>query len=411
MRKAAWISILFVQVLGISAFAQLDPASVTAKKLLERISSTKVPADHALIAPMAARIRAGDYVGAAEIAQTHPNFLSVTVKQMALKMSTREETIRLSLNDFAASFIGVTRDETDARELLTGNFYYMADATRLPAGVTVRSDLANDILKSNNHYQDLESPLIDIGSVLKRVSGQQMVDGANAVVANPDPAGVITSRSFMGAHATAGTSRRPVEFTFREFMCVPIEDWADTKASDIRVGQDIDRFPGNDHLKYQTTCKGCHSQMDSLRGAFAKWDFTGNRIINGKVSIKAGDLNATTGLSGKVSRNNSVFSGGYVTTDDSFFNNATGFANAETFGWRGPASGNGVKDLGTMVANSKRFSICMVKRAYDAICRSNMVPKQNMIFLSHQANKFEQNGYNLKRLFKELAVTQQCMGQ
>jgi hypothetical protein len=411
MKLSILYVILFVQVLATSSFAQLDSAGQTAKKLLERISSTKVPADHPFIEQMAARIRAGDYAGAAEIGMTHPNFLNVTVKQMALKMSTREETIRLSLNDFAASYIGVTRDGRDARELLTGNFYYMGDSTRYPAGVTVRENLANDILRSNNHYQDLENPAIDIGAVLKRVDGQQILDGANNPVANPDPAGVITSRAFMGAHATAGTARRPVEFLFREFMCVPIEDWADTKASDIRVGQDIDRFPGTDHLKYQTTCKGCHSQMDSLRGAFAKWDFTGNRIINGGVGIKAGDLNNTTGLSGKVSRNNNVFSGGYVTTDDSFFNNAKGFTNAETFGWRGPASGNGVKDLATMVANSKRFSICMVKRAYDAVCRSNMVPKQNMVFLSHQANKFEQDGYNLKKLFKELAVTQQCMGQ
>ncbi|MGZ5279195.1 MAG: hypothetical protein ACXWC9_04590 [Pseudobdellovibrionaceae bacterium] len=411
MKKANLKMILMAQLLAASAFAQVDPNALIAKRLLERISSTKVPSDHVLLSPMMDRIRKGDFVGAAEIAQTHPGFLNVTVKQMALKMSTREETIRLPLNDFAASFIGVTRDGLDARELLTGNFYYMADAAKVPAGVPVRSAIAADILQSNNHYQDLENPAIDIGHVLIRVNGQQLIDGANNVMPNPDPAGVLTPRAFMGAHAVAGTNRRPVEYTFREFMCVPIEDWADTKASDIRIGQDIDRFPGGEHAKFQTTCKGCHTQMDSLRGAFAKWDFTGNRIINGKLGNRAGDLNGSTGLAGKMTRNNGVFSGGYIVTDDSFVNNSMGFANNTTFGWRGPASGNGVRDFAAMVANSRRFSQCMVKRAYDAICRTDLNPKQNMAFLSHHSNRFEQGNYNLKQLFKEVAVSQQCMGR
>src|SRR6478672_5808854 len=80
------------QVLSFGALGQTsNPQYIQAKKLLERISSTKVPADHVLIPQMAERLKAGDYVGAADLATTHPNFLNTTVKRMALKMSTREE--------------------------------------------------------------------------------------------------------------------------------------------------------------------------------------------------------------------------------------------------------------------------------------------------------------------------------
>ncbi len=405
------IAIFLITVLSLQVFAQNDAHSVIAKKILERISGVKVAADEPLLKEVAQKVAQGDYRGAAESAQKHPGFYNVTVKQMALKMSTREETLRLKLNDFAASFVGVTRDQTDARELLYGNFYYSADPARVPAGVNVRSNLTNDILRSNNHFEDLDNPKVDLADVLRRNEGQMMIDGVNSVVANPDPAGVLTSRAFMGAHATAGTARRPVEYAFREFMCVTIEEWADTKASDQHIGRDIDRFPAGDHLKFQTTCKGCHTQMDSFRGAFAKWDFAGNRMINGNLQNKAGDLNGTTGVSTKVTRNSDVFPGGYPTTDDSWFNNSRGPANAEVFGWRGQRNqGKGVHELGRLMANSKRFSACMVKRVYDGVCRTQLNVKANLPFLSSMSQQFEANNYNIKRLFQDIATSKQCLG-
>lgn len=409
--KYKMILSVLVSLISLKSMAQeLDSAGIEAKKLLERISSTKVSSDHHLVEAMAARIRVGDRRGAAEIATTHPNFLNTTVKLMALKMSTREESIRISLNDFAAMFIGVTRDELDARELLKANYSYRANMAAVPAGVTVRANVVEDMINSNNHFQDLEQVQIDIGQILVQVPGQVLRDGADNVVANPDPAGVLTSRTFMAAHATDGTNRRLVEFTFREFMCVPIEEWADTRASDARIGRDIDRFPGGDHMKFQTSCKGCHTQMDGFRGAFAKWDFQGGRAVNGDMPVRVGNYSAQ-GVSNKLNKNGSVYAGGFQTTDSTFVNNSRGPANANLFGWRGNSNGGmGVKDLGIMVGNSKRFSQCMVKRVYDAVCRTNLVAKYNLPYLAEQAEKFEQNGYNLKKLFQMVAITPQCSG-
>lgn len=410
--KNKMILALLVSLFSSLSLAQeLDAAGIEAKKLLERISSTKVSTDNILLRQMASRIRTGDRIGAAEIATTHPNFLNTTVKLMALKMSTREETIRQPLNDFAASFIGVTRDELDARELLKANYSYRANMSIVPAGVTVRNNIAEDILNSNNHYQDLEQVQIDIGQILVQVPGQQLRDGAGNIVANPDAAGVLTSRAFIGAHATDGTNRRLVEFTFREFMCVPIEEWSDTRASDARIGRDIDRFPGGDHMKFLTSCKGCHTQMDGFRGAFAKWDFQGGRAVHGDMPVRVGGY-SNEGIANKMNKNENVYGGGFQTTDASFVNNSRGPANSTLFGWRGNINGGvGTRDLGVMVGNSKRFSQCMVKRVYDAVCRTNLVAKYNMHYLSQYGDWFEQNGYSLKKLFQMVATTPECNGQ
>lgn len=410
--------LLFSQALIISLYSQtlnaqiVDVYQTEAKKLLERIASVKVPLDHPLVIQMASRIKVGDRKGAAEIATIHPEFLNTTVKQMALKMSTREETMRLSLNDFAAAFIGVTRDNRDARELLTGNFYYMADPAKVPANITVRSDLKNDILDSNNHYSDLENRDINIGAVLMRVDGQSVFDNDKNVLPNPEPAGVITLRTFMGAHAVAGTNRRPIEYTFREFMCVPMSEMADTGVSDVRVARDIDRFPGGDHLKYSTTCKGCHTQMDSFRGAFAYWDVNNGSPTNSQVGNVSGVFDGNK-VSRKLNVNGTVYSSGYQYKDNSFFNNSRAPANAGLFGWRGDVSTEqkGTTAFARQIANSSRFSECMVKRIHDSVCRSNVNPKADIGLLKQFAAEFEVNGYNIKKMYQTIALTSNCQAK
>lgn len=386
----------------------------SAKKLLERMAGAKVPADHPLLAKVQERLNVGDRVGAAQAAQEHPNFYNITVKQMALKMSTRELTIAIPLNDFAASFIGVTRDDLDARLLLTGNFHYKASPGTVPI---------DDITRNNSHYDELEKQSgerkMNLGEVLKRVDGQvlaSMVDGE--VVANPDPAGVLTSRAFLGAHAIAGTNRRPVEYTMKEFMCVDMPDWSDTGSSDARVGQDIDRLPAGDHLRFLTTCKGCHTGMDGFRGAFAKWDWqedNNNRyLINSAVHTDFGRYNKfiTGGISRKMVGNATVYPSGYRINDSSWMNFARGPANAALFGWRGtPATVNGganVKGFAELISNSKRFSQCMVKRVFEGVCRKDLNINQNVSYVESMAQQFELNSYKLKDLFQRIVLSTEC---
>jgi len=351
---------------------------------------------------------------------------------MAMKMSNREETIRAPFNDFAASFVGVTRDERSAKELLTGDFFYMAD----PKKAKVRTDMFKDFLVSNNHYEDLENGQWDLGKVLIRVpgpgvpagipNGQQIpIDASGTMSPNPDPAGVITSRAFMAAHAVAGTNRRLVEFAFREFMCVPMSEMADTSASPARIGRDIDRLPGGDAVKFETSCKGCHTVMDGFRGAFARFDFANVTVGNATFGVvrntqinKSGSFRFPNGgvdgsdVVRKMNHNENVFPNGFEITDDSFVNNAVGAANRGLFGWEGSRSrgGVGVNQFGQMIADSTRFSQCMAKRVYETVCLpgSKTDGRVNPL-VQGLAGKFKESGYNLRSLFQQAAANSSCI--
>lgn len=402
-----------------------------AQWMLERLTGVKQPADSPLIDQMAAKIQAGDRQGAAEIATAQPQFLNVTVKQTAAKMSSREETIREPLNDFTATFMGVVRDQTDAREMLFGNFLYAAtDATKLN-GITIPSDIVADRLSTNNHYAALERANVDIGQALVRVDGQQILtgdtntEGSVVPMANPDPAGILTSRAFLSAHAIAGTNRRLVEYTMRQFACVPIAGWADTLGADFRVGRDVDRMPGGDTQKYLTTCKGCHSMQDGFRGAFAKWDFVDlgggeGAAVHVNNNATAGGLraNVDNGVIRKMNRPDFIqYAGGYVSRDDSWVNNAIRGNNATLFGWRGLAPDSdatlstrttGVHSFGRLVANSQRFSQCMAKRVWEQVCHSDLGSTQMEAIYVKMGLDFETKKYNLKKLYEAVAALPQC---
>ncbi|MEO0336929.1 MAG: hypothetical protein AAF202_11065, partial [Pseudomonadota bacterium] len=269
-----------------------DPFLQSAKVLLERITGIKQSLFSTDVNNIADLLAQEDQEGAVDLALSHSEFLNTTVKNMAQKMSNRSETIDEVLNDFVTSFIGIVRDQTDARELLTGDFVYAGD----PSQVSVPNESARDILLSNRHYEALEDQMFDLSKTLVRVdsfnpltdsngqdlTGQSLARGeSNSIIPLRESAGVLTSRAFMEEHASAGTNRRLVEYAFRQFLCTPIEKWADSSASDARVGGDIARFPSGDHRKYQTSCKSCHTVMDGFRGAFAYFDFCiGSRAVS-----------------------------------------------------------------------------------------------------------------------------------
>lgn len=421
----------FAQIKPIISAAAPSAVELRARKMYERLTGVKMPPDSPKIAQMVTLINKGDLLAAAKIATADDNFLNVTVKLMALEMSTRSETVQTPLNDLVASFIGVTRDQTDARELLSGNFYYMGKSPS--PEIVIRSELGPDILAKNTHYLDLESKGVNLAKNLVRVEGQKVIqhavstDGENftwTITDSPDPAGVLTSRSFMGEHAIDGTNRRMVEYTFREFMCVPLIDWADGNATDAWIGRDIDRFPAGDHSKFLTSCKGCHTGMDGFRGAFAKWDVQDERDHGRAIMHSSTTVIRRTehhyfsysfeadskGVTSKMNKNRTTYPSGYVTVDDSFVNNTTRPANLALFGWRGNyQSGRGAKEFGTMIANSRRFSRCMAKRAFKAVCRKDVPAETSAALLSKWGDEFEASGYKLKDLFEAIATKPECL--
>lgn len=432
--KLARIVALGCAFVSLGAHAQDRSPAGEATWMLSRLTGVRFPSDSPLIAQMTSLIQAGDKKGAAAIAIQQPQFFSVTLKEMAASISTREETVAIPLNDFVASYIGVARDERDARELLYGDFYYTADPAKV-AGLTpaIPANLNTDILLSNNHYVALERANVNVADSLLRVEGQRIPTSATANIANPDPAGILTSHTWLAAHAVAGTNRRLVEYSLRSFMCLPLIGAADTGAPDLRIGRDVERSPGGDPAKFQSTCKGCHTVMDGFRGAFAKWDYqpglsnsantpggaihVGNGVTNGNFQPRI-DNNAADNAAGvmfKMNRPDFVqYTGGYVLRDDSFINNAVRGTNATRFGWRGLAPDtsalasrtNGVHTLGRLLANSQQFSRCFAKRVFDQVCKHE-VDGADAVFASLGMD-FETNGYNIKKLFQSVAAHPKC---
>ncbi len=352
---------------------------------------------------MEAAITALNFTGAAAIATADPKFINVTVRQFAAPMSNLEESRRVRLNDFIAMVMGFTRDNLDARALLTDNKQYVVDV----ANPEIAS---NTILKPWDplfptvHYVSVDQAVIDVQRYLI-VRPQEMgaTDGATPpnVVITPlgtNASGLLTSHAWTLSHLVAGTNRRAISYAFREFLCTPIESLSDTSALDNRVRRDVDRSPGGVPATYQNTCRGCHAGLDALAGAYAHYDY-GNRLV------------VTAAIRPKYSQN-ATFSPTYITTDDSWMNLWTQNQNA-ALGWSATAglSGNGVKALGNMLANSDAFANCMATRAFREVCGVRTMTPALQTVITSLKNDFKTNGYKLKRLFERTAAHESCLGR
>ena len=287
-----------------------------------------------------------------------------------------------------------------------------------PAKAAVPSNVEMDLIKSNNHYDSLGVNNFDLRKVLVPTT-QKIFDG-KSVVPNPTPAGLLTSRQWIAAHAIAGTNRRPVEYTFREFLCIPLERVADSTGPDDVIGRDIDRFPGGSHTKFVTTCRACHTIMDGFRGAFANFTFSNNIVKHGFSSTPVANVTdeATTfGMSQnptyiteKVNHNDTVFPGGRVITDTTWTNNAIYGANATTFGWADKKTGTGIKDFGQLIASSKQFPKCMATRVFKTVCKRDPASTEDA-FLNTVSDEFSTTrNYNLKFLFQKIVTSKECLG-
>jgi hypothetical protein len=408
---------------------QLTPNHLIAAQIYNRIVGVKIPVTAPIISGvndpripgedyqgrgMVQLLAAGNAFGAAQLAANEDGFYNITVRDFAKRMSIRDESVNTPLNDFVATIIGVTRDNIPATQLLTGNFFYMGN----PNLTAAPSNMQADLLMSNNHYESLESLNYNLRKTLIRVDGQKVSNGV-LPVDHPDPAGILTSRAFLAAHAVAGTNRRIIEFAFREFLCIPIAGWADSTGPDNTIGQDVDRYPGGDHTKFLTNCRSCHSNMDGLRGAFAKIHFNNNfvkhaNVVTANSATEDGETATTmcqrpSGIACKMNRNDDVFGGGHEVVDTSWVNNANRNSNATYFGWGQPTQGNSIRTLGQMIAGSKAFQNCMAKRAFRAVCKREPTAADQSL-INNVGQQFVNDGYNLKNLFSRIVITSECSG-
>lgn len=427
-----------------------------------------VPCTLAELRTMEDLISRGQRLAAASIPTRKDQFYNVTIRQWATPMMNREESVYGALTDSIATFIGVTRDDRDARELLTGNYVYQADRsvvgfyetslneeqqncpfdgspgrdgqvlfrgtdrcqydTRCRCGQPIHSNYA--LLASNGHYLSIEEQKINLRRKLIRVHQRLVSDTSRQPPPQPEPgkpdflaedipdsvaSGVLTTRGWGYSHFLMGTNRRPVDFMFRAFLCSSIQEVRDGTAPGDFVRNDVSRAPAGSEERYRNVCAACHKPMDAAAGSMAYWDMA---ISDGASAnfrhylYYSGGAGPYQGVMEKIIKpyTQPVFPVPYV-QDDSWVNYFTRNQNAR-LGWVGPPEslrGNGLQSFARMISESRGFRACMARRVFREVCKRRDTDDDSAS-IEGLAESFKTDGYNIRKLFERTAVLPRCIG-
>ena len=383
-------------VIAIAAAAALLPAASAlggsreqAKRLHDRLNGS--PPSQPVLDAMQADIDAGNAVGAALLAIDDPNgnFYSVVLKNFVMPWTNRAQTVFAPLNDYAATVIGMVRDEVPFNTVLSADIIYVGKSSLgLPAYSTA----------GNDHYAQMEAQGVNLRDGLQTAM-QSQVTGLPAAAT----AGVLTSRAAARAFFVAGTNRAMFRFTMINHMCSDLQTVMDITRPTDRIRQDVSRSPGGDSRVFLNNCVGCHAAMDPMAQAFAYYDYT---FATDEAS---GSIQYTPGtVVGKYFHNNTTFPTGYITPDDRWDNRWRAGQDALMgFDPTLPGSGNGAKSLGAELGASDAFAQCQVQKVFQAVCLRPPADAADRSQVSTSVGHFKQ-GYSLKKAFAESAAY--CMG-
>ena len=370
-------------------------ANEQAKRIYERIAGEPPPA--AVLTQMATAITNSPgqpgLLAAAAIATSAAGFYNVTVKNLVIPWTNRDQTVFAPFNDYAATVIGMVRDDVAFNTALSDDILYTVNAPGLPAPSSA----------NNDHYAMAEANGVDLSTALHRTT-----QSATYGIASAATAGLLTTRGAASSFFINGTNRAMFRFTMMNHLCHDMETVMDTTRPADRIRQDVARSPGGDSRVFLNNCVGCHSGMDPMAQAFAFYNFVGTVVGDG---TNTGALQYTAGqVQPKYFINASNFAFGFVTPDDSWSNRWRAGANA-SLGWDPnlPGSGAGAKTLGQELAASDAFAQCQVTKVFTAVCfrAPNSATDQSTV-ASIKAT-FKSGGYKLKQVFQLAAAA--CPGQ
>jgi len=403
-------SIVLLTQLALPAYAGPNEQ---AKRIYERLAGEPPPA--AVLAQMAGVIAAACPTGcAANAPGTAPNaaliqaaqmatdpvaypnsyardFYNVTLKNWVMPWTNRDQTVFAPFNDYAATVIGMVRDDVPFNTALSADILYTV------AGVTPAPSNA-----SNAHYVNAETSGVDLSTALKQTTQSGTYGTPSAATA-----GLLTTYAAEAAFFINGTNRAMFRFTMINHFCNDMQTLMDTTRPTDRVRQDVARSPGGDSRVYLQTCVGCHSGMDPMAQAFAYYNFNGTvgAVMNtGTMVYTAGQVQP------KYLINSTNFVYGFVTPDDSWSNRWRTGINA-ALGWSPslPGSGSGAKSLGQELESAAAFAQCQATKVFQAVCfrAPSSAPDQQQ--LAYLTQSFQSGGYKLKQLFQQTAAS--CPGQ
>ncbi len=376
-------------VLGCLAAAASANDRDKAKRIHDRIAG--VPPSEETLDAMETLVANGQALQAAtQYAVENPSFYNVTLKNMAVPWTNRDQTVFAPLNDYVATYIGMVRDNVDFSTALS------ADLTYVVRGVTPAASAT-----SNAHYEAAENNAVNLKEFLDPVA-QSSVLGIPASAT----AGFITSRASSEAFFVDGTNRAMFRFTLMNHLCRDMEQVLDTSLPPDRIRQDVSRSPGGDSRIFLNNCIGCHNGMDPLAQAFAHYDFdNGNADAPGTMRL----VYDPSAVHPKYFNNATNFAPGFVTPDDAWENRWRKGQNS-VLGWNNalPGSGTGAKSMGQELAASAAFAQCQVEKVFKTVCLRAPGNAADRAEVSAMTTRFRNNQYRLKQVFAEAAVY--CMG-
>ena len=400
IRPSAKFAVSLLVAASLASTAAHAGSRERAKRIHDRLAG--VPASQTVLDSMQADIDANNAtnnpITAAFTAMNNSAFYNVTLKNMAMPWTNREQTVFAPLNDYVATFIGMVRDNVPFNQALSADMIYIGQSGGLPA-------YSNS---SNAHYEALETQGINLQTDLVQRT-QSSVTGLESGAT----AGLMTTRAAAKAFFIAGTNRAMFRFTLMNHMCRDLEQVKDITRSPDRIRQDVSRSPGGDSRIFLNNCVGCHSGMDPLAQAFAYYNFQfdpdndpeGN---NGMLTYNsAGQTDPETGtrVHSKYFNNQDNFKPGFQTTDDRWDNYWRAGQN-KLLGWSNSltGSGNGAKSMGEELANSQAFAQCQVEKVFRTVCFRDPSNAADRTQITSMVSSFISNNYNLKQPFAESAV-------
>ena len=132
-----------------------------AKRIYERIAGEPPPAavltQMAELRSAAPSASAGLARGRRRSRRSAPDFYNVTLKNMVIPWTNRDQTVFAPLNDYAATVIGMVRDDVDFNTALSADILYTVNDRGLPAPSTA----------NNDHYATAETNGVDLLTALK----------------------------------------------------------------------------------------------------------------------------------------------------------------------------------------------------------------------------------------------------
>jgi hypothetical protein len=361
-----------------------------AKRIHDRIAG--VPPTEAVLDQMEQEVANGNAMAAAHIATQNASFYNVTLKNMAVPWTNRDQTVFAPLNDYVATFIGMVKDDVPFNTALSADLTYTVD------GVTPAASASN-----NDHYANAERNGVNLMTALHATT-QSAVLGIPADAT----AGFITSRASSEAFFIDGTNRAMFRFTLMNHLCRDLEQVHDTSLPPDMIRQDVSRSPGGDSRIFLNNCIGCHSGMDPMARAFAYYDFdNGTAEAPGTMSL----VYTPGTVQPKYFNNDTNFAPGFRTPDDHWENRWRVGQNS-LLGWNTglPGKGVGAKSLGQELANSDAFARCQVEKVFKTVCFRAPGNQADRTVVTNVTAAFKAN-YSLKEVFERVATSDVCLGQ